>query len=146
MINNSSDKKMEKTILRAPVEKIRNEIQKKVELGSQEIELIVNCRDVPFETCVNDEYIHETLMEAAKLMGMKIRASASYNCGRATPPGSICFVMVDQSFVYAHSFADFGTMAIRVFTCGEADPMVGWNFIRRRLGIKNFTVKKEQLR
>lgn len=114
--------------------------------GYNEEELIINAKNVPYETCVDDELIFETLTEAAHKMGMKIRASASYRCGDVTPPGAICMVMVDQSFVYTHTFADIGRMTIRVFTCGESDPMVGWEHIREKLNIRDFTIKKETLK
>ncbi len=124
-------------------QKLLQSEQKK--LNAKEEELIITAIDVPFDTCCNDELILQTLAEAAKLMGMKIRASASYRCGANSPPGAICFVMVDQSFVYAHSFADVNRMSIRVFTCGKADPMVGWNYIKNNLGITKFRVKRELL-
>ena len=114
--------------------------------GYNEEELIINCSNVPYEICVNDELIFETLTQAANMMGMKIRASASYRCGDITPPGAICMVMVDQSFLYAHSFADINRISIRVFTCGESDPMKGWEFIKEKLKIKDFTIKRETLK
>jgi len=114
-------------------------------LGSREEELIISAYDVPYDVCVNDELIFQTLTEAAQLMGMKIRASASYRCGDTSPPGAICFVMVDQSFIYAHTFADINRMTIRVFTCGESSPMIGWNHIKDKLGIKKFTIKNHLL-
>ncbi len=114
-------------------------------LGSREEELIISATEVPYDVCCNDELIYQTLTEAAQLMGMKIRASASYRCGANSPPGAICFVMVDQSFVYTHTFADINRMTIRVFTCGESNPMVGWNYIKKRLGITKFTIKQELL-
>jgi len=125
---------------------ISGNLTEKRHKGYNEEELIINAKNVPFEICVNDELIFETLTEAAHLMGMKIRASASYKCGDVTPPGAICMVMVDQSFVYCHSFADIGRMSIRVFTCGECDSMKGWNFIKEKLKITDFTVKKETLK
>jgi len=111
----------------------------------KEEELIITALDVPYETAVNDELILETLTEAAQLMNMKIRACSSYRCGANSPPGAICFVMVDQSFIYTHSFADIGRMSIRVFTCGESDPIIGWNYIKKKLNITKFTMKKQLL-
>lgn len=119
--------------------------QKKNKSNFHEEELIITATGVPFETCCNDEHIIETLTEAAQLMGMKIRASSSYRCGFNSPPGAICFVMVDQSFLYVHTFADINRMTMRVFSCGESDPMIGWNYIKDKLGIKKFTIKKESL-
>jgi len=112
---------------------------------SKETELIINCKDVPRELCMDDEFIHDTLIKAADLMGMKVRASASYNANHDTPPGSIVFVMVDKSFLYTHTFADKKRMTIRVFTCGDADPMKGWIYIKRafKLAERNFTIKEE---
>jgi len=105
-------------------------------------ELIVDCRNVPEKACMDDEKVQKTLLDAAKLMGMKVIATSRYKCGADSPPGVICFVMVDQSFLYCHSFAKEGYMSIRVFTCGEGDPYKGWAYIRKELGLRDFDVRE----
>ena len=105
-------------------------------------ELIIDCRNVPERICMDDEKVYDVLMGAARLMGMKIIATSRYRCFKDSPPGIICFVMVDQSFLYCHSFAKEGYMSLRVFTCGEADPHKGWAFIRKELGFKDFDVRE----
>ncbi|RLJ09473.1 MAG: hypothetical protein DRP15_03660 [Candidatus Aenigmatarchaeota archaeon] len=94
---------------------------------------------------MNDERLYDILVEAAKLMGMKIMATARYKCLDDSPSGVICFVMVDQSFLYCHTYADEGYMSVRVFTCGDADAYKGWEFIKKSLGIKDFRIKEIKL-
>ncbi|MEM5812153.1 MAG: S-adenosylmethionine decarboxylase [Candidatus Aenigmatarchaeota archaeon] len=108
-------------------------------------ELIVDCKNVPRDVCMDDERVCDILVSAAKLMGMKVITTSRYKCGSDSPPGIICFVMVDQSFLYCHSFANEGFMSIRVFTCGEADARKGWEFIRKELGLKDFKVRELEL-
>jgi S-adenosylmethionine/arginine decarboxylase-like enzyme len=108
-------------------------------------ELIIDCMDVPEELCMDDGRVFGVLMKAADLMGMKIMASSRYRCFHDSPPGIICFVMVDQSFLYCHSFANEGCMSVRVFTCGDADPYKGWEHIRKELGLKDFKIREIEL-
>lgn len=107
-------------------------------------ELIIDCK-ASKELCMSDEMVSETLMKAARLMGMKIIATSRYKAFHDSPPGIICYVMVDQSFLYCHSFANDGYMSIRVFTCGEADPHKGWEFIKKELAIKDFKLREVEL-
>ena len=42
--------------------------------------------------------------------------------GTVSPPGFASVVLLDESHISAHCYADEGLIAIDVFTCGQADP------------------------
>jgi len=105
-------------------------------------ELIIDCRQVPKSVCMDDEKAQDVLLKAARMIGMKVIATSRYKCGADSPPGIICFVMVDQSFLYCHSFANEGYMSIRVFTCGEGDPYKGWGYIKKELRLRDFDLRE----
>ena len=91
-----------------------------------ETEMIISCKSVQKDICENRQLILDALIESAKLVGAKVLAASSFRAGIDTPPGVICFVMIDESFIYCHSYSEKGTMAIRVYTCGKADPEKAW--------------------
>ena len=104
-------------------------------------ELVVECRNVPREICMDESLLLETLKQASEIMGVRVITSASHNCGQQSPPGAICFVMVDMSFLYIHTFADEGLMSIRIFTCGKGNQETGWEHVRDSLKIKDFSMR-----
>jgi len=42
--------------------------------------------------------------------------------GSTSPPGFAAVVLIDESHISAHCYADRGLLAIDCFTCGETDP------------------------
>ena len=42
--------------------------------------------------------------------------------GKVSPPGFAAVVLIDESHVSAHSYADRGLLAVDCFTCGATDP------------------------
>ena len=42
--------------------------------------------------------------------------------GSTSPPGFAAVVLIDESHITAHCYADRGLLAIDCFTCGETDP------------------------
>lgn len=42
--------------------------------------------------------------------------------GNVSPPGFAAVVLIDESHVSAHSYADRGLLAVDCFTCGATDP------------------------
>ncbi|RLJ08874.1 MAG: hypothetical protein DRP16_00425 [Candidatus Aenigmatarchaeota archaeon] len=114
-------------------------------MKEHEIELIIDCKNVSRETYMNDEKIYNVLVKAAELIGMRILATAGYNSLDTSPPRAICFVMVDESFLYCHSYADEGFMSIRVFACGTADAYKGWEYIKKEPNVTDFKIKEFKL-
>lgn len=84
--------------------------------------LLIDCRNVPFEVCLDDGLVLDALAQAARRAGAKVISQARYRFGHNSPPGFTATVLLDESHCSAHSYADFGLMALDIFTCGNTDP------------------------
>lgn len=108
--------------------------------------LIVDCSDVPYEICVNDALLLETLAKAAKRGGATVINTSRYRFGHNSPAGCAVFVLLDESHVSMHTYADTGKAALDIFTCGaNANTKKILDIIVKELGIDNFkleTVKR----
>lgn len=80
--------------------------------------LIVDCSGISYEKCVNDKFLLETLMEATKATGANIINTSRYRFGYDSPAGCSVFIMLDESHISIHTYADEGKMALDIFTCG----------------------------
>lgn len=53
--------------------------------------------------------------------------------GSVSPPGFAAVVLIDESHITAHHYADRGMLALDCFTCGNTDPGNIADFIHARL-------------
>jgi S-adenosylmethionine decarboxylase len=53
--------------------------------------------------------------------------------GTTSPPGFAAVVLIDESHITAHHYADRGMLALDCFTCGETDPDSIADFIHTML-------------
>ena len=53
--------------------------------------------------------------------------------GSVSPPGFAAVVLIDESHVTAHCYADRGLLAIDCFTCGDTDPDTIATYLHDRL-------------
>jgi S-adenosylmethionine decarboxylase len=53
--------------------------------------------------------------------------------GSTSPPGFAAVVLIDESHITAHHYADRGMLALDCFTCGDTDPALIADFIHRAL-------------
>ncbi len=53
--------------------------------------------------------------------------------GEKSPPGFAAVVLIDESHVSAHCYADRGLLAVDVFTCGDNDPDALADVVHERL-------------
>lgn len=104
--------------------------------------LLVDCRDVPRETCLNDRLLLETLVTAAEAAGATVISQMRYRFGADSPPGCTAVVMLDESHCSVHTYADAGLIAFDFFTCGSTDPNRIWARVRWELGLENATVRE----
>jgi len=105
--------------------------------------LIIDCKGLPFELCVDDKKLLETLTEAALTNGLNIITTSRYRFGHNSPPGCTIFIMLDASHISLHTYAEAGKMAIDIFTCGETlDNEKIFKSIRDKLGIKDYKLQK----
>ncbi|MBE7558909.1 adenosylmethionine decarboxylase [bacterium] len=81
--------------------------------------VILDIAGVPAQVCEDDKGILDLLVRAATEAGTNVINSCRYHFGHNSPPGCTCFVMLDESHISAHSYADLGLLAIDVFTCGD---------------------------
>lgn len=105
--------------------------------------LIIDCKGLPFELCVDDKKLLETLTEAALTNGLNIITTSRYRFGHNSPPGCTVFIMLDESHISIHTYADQGQMAIDIFTCGEkVNGKKIFETVKNKLQINNFKLKK----
>ncbi len=81
--------------------------------------IILDCYDVPRSTCLDDKYLLKAAVEAATAAGANIINTMRYRFGHDSPPGCCIIVMLDESHISIHTYADKEIIAIDVFTCGE---------------------------
>ena len=84
--------------------------------------LLVDCRHVAREVCLNDQLILDVMARAANRAGSTVISQIRYKFGHESPPGFTAVVMLDESHCSAHAYADEGMIALDVFTCGRTDP------------------------
>ncbi len=103
--------------------------------------LLVDCREVPRQLCVNDQLLLDTLAEATRNNGATVISQMRYQFGADSPPGCTAIVMLDESHCSVHTYADAGLVAFDFFTCGDTSPVAIWEEVRDKLGIKNATLR-----
>ena len=104
--------------------------------------LLVECRNVKRELCVDDRLVLETMARAAARAGATVVSQVRYRFGHDSPAGFTAVVLLDESHVSVHSYADHGLMALDVFTCGNTDPNEVLRFIRLELDLGQVTVQE----
>lgn len=102
--------------------------------------LLIDCRGVPRDLCLNDKLLLKSMADAAEEAGSTVISQIRYKFGIDSPPGCTAIVMLDESHCSVHTYADLGLIAMDVFTCGATDPRQIWENLRSRLGLTNFTV------
>lgn len=74
-------------------------------------------------------------VEAATKAGATVRKVAHVSLGADSPPGLTVAILLDESCVTAHSYADDGMLALNAFTCGDrANPHKILEIIKRATG------------
>ena len=58
-------------------------------------------------------------MEAARECGVTVINACRYRFGHNSPDGCTVFLMLDESHISVHSYAEQGAMAVDVFVCGR---------------------------
>lgn len=83
----------------------------------------------------------ESMAQAATEAGATVISQIRYRFGDISPAGCTAIVMLDESHVSVHTYADLGLMALDVFTCGGTDPEYVWELLRAKLNIDTDTVR-----
>ena len=103
--------------------------------------LLVDCRNVARDLCLNDALLLNVMAHAATRAGATVVSQLRYKFGQDSPPGFTCIVMLDESHVSAHTYADLGLIAMDVFTCGSTDPQDVLRYIREDVDLGDVFVR-----
>lgn len=102
--------------------------------------LLIDCRNVSRELCLNDKLVLSVMARAAERAGSTVVSQIRYKFGSDSPPGFAAVIMLDESHCSAHTYADLGLIAMDVFTCGNTDPRDVLRFIREELDLGDVTI------
>ncbi|HZD60281.1 MAG TPA: adenosylmethionine decarboxylase [Anaerolineae bacterium] len=80
--------------------------------------LIADVHNMSSDVLVDDKLLLQTIVNAANEAGANIINQSRYRFGHNSSPGCTAFIMLDESHVSIHTYADDGKMALDVFTCG----------------------------
>lgn len=74
-----------------------------------------------------DEDSHSQVLELMRAVvdrspATEVHAKAVPFDGSTSPPGFAAVVLIDESHLTAHCYADRGLLAVDCFTCGQTDP------------------------
>lgn len=81
--------------------------------------VMLDLAGVPRSACTDDGNLVKTLASASERAGCTVINSVRYRFGHDSPDGCTAFVMLDESHVAVHTYADDGLMAVDVFVCGD---------------------------
>lgn len=98
-------------------------------------ELRRDYQGLPYNLLVEGATIAGILERAARVAGATPVSTSWKNLGdNGTPPGCTCAILLDESHITAHSYADLGMLAVNVFTCGtKADTALALQHIENEL-------------
>ena len=83
------------------------------------------------------------MAQAATKAGANVISQIRYHFGHNSPPGFTAVVLLDESHVSAHCYADTGQIALDIFTCGTTNPHDVLAYIREEIELGFITVKEE---
>ena len=71
------------------------------------------------------EWMLNKLRDIIKKSGIReVHSHVEKFDGTKSPPGFAAVVLIDESHVTAHCYSEIGLLAIDVFTCGNNDPQI----------------------
>jgi S-adenosylmethionine decarboxylase len=103
--------------------------------------LLVDCRNVSRDVCLDDGAMLAAMARGAKRAGANVINQIRYQFGHNSPPGFTAVVVLDESHCSAHTYADLGLVALDVFTCGRTDPQDVLSFIREEIDLGDVSVR-----
>ncbi|MHC4910655.1 MAG: adenosylmethionine decarboxylase [Planctomycetota bacterium] len=102
--------------------------------------LLVDCRNVRRDTCLDDRRMLAVLASAAERAGATVVSQVRYRFADDSPPGFTAVVLLDESHCSVHTYADLGLMALDVFTCGGTDPRDVLDYIKDEIDLGDIEV------
>lgn len=104
--------------------------------------LIIDCCNVSRDVCLDDRLVLETIARAATRAGATVISQNRYRFWHDSPPGFTAVVLLDESHVTAHSYADLGLLALDIFTCGDTDPMDILRYTRENIDLGKVSIRE----
>ena len=104
--------------------------------------LLVDCRGVARDVCLNDGLVLEAMTQAARRAGANVLSQVRYRFGHDSPPGFTAAIILDESHCTAHAYADLGLLAMDIFTCGDTDPRDVLASIRELVELGDVTIRE----
>ncbi len=102
---------------------------------------LIDINDLSRDHCANDTRLLNILESAARLINATIISSNRYRFGHNSPDGCTAFLMLDESHISAHTYAEKGKMAIDVFSCiGQEKCEIAAMHIISELGATNYEI------
>lgn len=97
--------------------------------------LLVDCRNVPVETCLNDRQMLKAMAAAAERAGANVISQVRYHFGHNSPPGFTAVVVLDESHCSVHTYAERQLLALDLFTCGNTNPRDVLRYIQEEIDL-----------
>lgn len=89
---------------------------------------------------LNDRmFIEQLLYETAEVSGATFLNTISH---QFEPQGVTAVTLLAESHISIHTWPEEGKAVCDIFTCGNADPMLGFAVMRSRLGAKSSVHKQ----
>ena len=104
--------------------------------------LLIDCRNVSREVCLDDASMLDALAQAARRAGATVLSQVRYKFGEDSPPGFAAVVLLDESHCTAHSYADDRLIALDVFTCADTRPRDVLAYIQELVDLGDVTVRE----
>ena len=82
------------------------------------------------------------MARAATRAGATVISQVRYHFGHNSPPGFTAMVLLDESHVSAHCYADLGLIALDVFTCGETNPADVLRYMQEDVDLGEVSVRQ----
>ena len=80
------------------------------------------------------KWLFSTMREAvAHSTATEVHAHLAPFDGSTSPPGFAAVVLIDESHITAHCYADRGLLAVDCFTCGDTDPEIIAAYLHEQL-------------
>lgn len=103
---------------------------------------IIDCINVSRDICIDDELLSNVLENAVKITNSKLIAKNRYRFGHNSPDGCTVVLMLDESHMSAHTYADNGKIAFDIFISKPANICEkAVNYILEELKIETYKVE-----
>ena len=104
--------------------------------------LLVDCRNVSRDVCLDDGAMLAAMARGAKRAGANVISQVRYQFGHNSPPGFTAVVVLDESHCSCHTYADLGLVALDVFTCGRTNPRDVLAYIREEIELGDVAIRQ----